>query len=435
MADCVIIADDLTGANATGALLQKINYTAYTVMNAERLELSNQSDCDCILYPTDSRGIKPEMAYNRVYNVSKLLQSEQIKIYAKRIDSTLRGNLGSETDAFLDSFEDENRIAMVAPCFPDSGRIVCGGYMLVNGIPLHKSSAAIDPKTPVKTSKVEDIYKSQSKYSVATLDMEDLRLGIDHLVGKILEFQKEGVRTIIFDCVSQEDLDEIADAVIKSEVPNIIVDPGPFTMTMARKCITPHNVAAAAKILAVVGSVNPVTKMQVEELLLSQNIHNVFVKTERFLQGEESRKAEIQRVVSAVLDGCEDSEIGSVVGDGIYPENRIDFSRYTQQTGMDSDELCKVINQSLAEITQTVIDTKPEFKGIYSSGGDVTVAICQQFKASGIRLLGEVLPLAAYGSILGGTYDGVKVVTKGGMVGENCAMRDCVTYLKEKLYM
>lgn len=435
MADCVIIADDLTGANATGALLQKINYTAYTVMNMERLQLTNESGCDCILYPTDSRGISAKMAYNRVYNVSKLLQSEQIKIYAKRIDSTLRGNLGSETDAFLDSFDGEQRIAMVAPCFPDSGRVVCGGYMLVNGIPLHKTSAAIDPKTPVKTSKVEDVYKSQSKYRVATIDMEDLRLGIDHVTEQILKLQKEGNRIIIFDCVSQEDLDEIADAVIKSGVPNIIVDPGPFTMTMARKCIVPHNTMASAKILAVVGSVNPVTKAQVEELLLSQNIHNVFAKTERFLQGEEARQEEIKRITDEVLKDCTDREICSVVGDGIYPENRIDFKKYTDKTGLNSDELCKIINKSFAEITQSIIDAKPEFRGIYSSGGDVTVAICQQFQASGIRLLGEVLPLAAYGAILGGKYDGIRVVTKGGMVGENSAMRDCVIYLKEKMYM
>lgn len=434
MADCVIIADDLTGANATGALLQKINYTAYTVMNAERIQLSNVDDCDCILYPTDSRGISPELAYNRVYNVSKMLQSGNINIYAKRIDSTLRGNLGSETDAFLDSF-DEERVAFVAPCFPDSGRVVCGGYMLVNGIPLHKTSAAIDPKTPVHTSKVEDIYKSQSKYKVTSLDMEDLRLGVEHITEQIIKLKQEGVRIIIFDCVSQEDLDEIADAVIKSGVPNIIVDPGPFTMTMARKCITPHSVVASAKILAVVGSVNPVTKMQVEELLLSQNIHNVFAKTEKFLQGEDERNCEIKRIADEILSNCDDSEICSVVGDGIYPENRIDFAKYTESTGLNSDELCKIINKSFAEISQLIIDTKPEFKGIYSSGGDVTVAICQQFKASGIRLLGEVLPLAAYGSILGGDYDGIKVVTKGGMVGENNAMRTCVTYLKEKMYM
>lgn len=434
MANCVIIADDLTGANATGALLQKINYAAYTVMNAERLELNNQEDCDCILYPTDSRGVSPEIAYNRVYNVSKLLQQKEIKIYAKRIDSTLRGNLGSETDAFLDSFEEE-RIAIVAPCFPDSGRVVCGGYMLVNGVPLHKTSAAIDPKTPVTTSCVEDIYRAQSKYPVASLDLEDLRKGKEHIVRAILRLKKEGIRTIIFDCIAQEDLDLIADAVIESQVSCIVVDPGPFTMTIVRKSIVPRSHVSSSKILAVVGSVNPVTTGQVEEFLLSQSVYNVFAQTEQFLQGEKIRQQEIERIVKEVLEHCADYEVCSVIGDGIYPENRIDFEKYIKQTGKNSDELCKMINQSFAEITRNLIDAGKGFQGIYSSGGDVTVAICQNFQASGIRLLGEVLPLAAYGEILGGDYSGIHVVTKGGMVGQKSAMRECIGYLKEKLLM
>ena len=40
MPKCIVIADDLPGANATGVLLKKMNYSAYTVLNAERLELS-----------------------------------------------------------------------------------------------------------------------------------------------------------------------------------------------------------------------------------------------------------------------------------------------------------------------------------------------------------------------------------------------------------
>ena len=48
MPQCVVIADDLTGANATGVLLKKMNYKAYTVMNTERIELSTLSDCDCV---------------------------------------------------------------------------------------------------------------------------------------------------------------------------------------------------------------------------------------------------------------------------------------------------------------------------------------------------------------------------------------------------
>ena len=40
MPQCVVIADDLTGGNATGVLLKNMNYRAYTVMNTERIELS-----------------------------------------------------------------------------------------------------------------------------------------------------------------------------------------------------------------------------------------------------------------------------------------------------------------------------------------------------------------------------------------------------------
>ena len=93
MPQCVVIADDLTGANATGVLLKKMNYKAYTVMNMERIELEMLSDCDCVLYPTDSRGVDAEISYNRVKNVCELLKHEEVKVYSKRIDSTLRGNL------------------------------------------------------------------------------------------------------------------------------------------------------------------------------------------------------------------------------------------------------------------------------------------------------------------------------------------------------
>ena len=62
---------------------------------------------------------------------------------------TLRGNLGSETDAMLDCLGSDF-IAVSAPCFPSSGRTLVGGYLLVDGLPLHKTNIAIDPKTPVK---------------------------------------------------------------------------------------------------------------------------------------------------------------------------------------------------------------------------------------------------------------------------------------------
>jgi uncharacterized protein YgbK (DUF1537 family) len=148
-------------------------------MNAERLELTRLSESDCVLYPTDSRSVHPEVAYNRVYNVAKLLKDDNVKVYAKRIDSTLRGNLGSETDALLDALDNDG-IAMVVPCFPEAKRILVGGYLLVNTVPLHRTEVTKDPKTPVNTSLAQQLYQEQSKYPVASIYLNDLMLGKEH---------------------------------------------------------------------------------------------------------------------------------------------------------------------------------------------------------------------------------------------------------------
>lgn len=435
MPQCIVVADDLTGANATGVLLKKMNYQTYTAMNAERLELSLFDTCDCVMYPTDSRGVSSDIAYNRVFNVTSLLKNREIKVYSKRIDSTMRGNIGSETDAMLDALGSEY-IALSAPCFPSSGRIVVGGYLLVKGLPLHKTEAALDPKAPVTLSDVKQIFQQQSKYKAASILINDITKGKHHLASQMKVLVSEGCRILIADCVTQEDLDLIADAVIKSGLKFIAVDPGAFTATIARKLIAPSDKGDKKKILSVVGSINPVTKKQMEELWLAQRTaFNVFASTEKFLEGETCRRNEIVRITEDILKASSSYDILTVTGDGLYPENRIDFHQYRDRFPQGIDQMTGTINDSLAEIVHQIFLRHPGFQGIYSSGGDVTVAVCRAFKTAGLCLLDEVLPLAAYGRFLKGDFEGVHMITKGGMVGEHDAANRCITYLKEKLYM
>ena len=162
MIQCAVIADDLTGGNATGVLLAEMGYKSFTILNEQG---TASKDCDCVIYPTDSRSISPEEAYSRVRNITRSLYDtkDTIKIWSKRIDSTLRGNIGSETDAMIDSISEmtgENVIAISAPCFPSSGRILVGGYMLVGGLPLHRTNIAIDPKTPGELPPLADLAAS-----------------------------------------------------------------------------------------------------------------------------------------------------------------------------------------------------------------------------------------------------------------------------------
>lgn len=434
MSECVVIADDLTGGNATGVLLKKMKYKAHTVINLAAIEPTQLAECDCVIYPTNSRGLTSEVAYDKVYEACAALATEGTTLYSHRIDSTLRGNLGSETDAMID-FLGEDYIAICAPCFPATGRIVCGGYMLVDGVPLHKTNIAIDPKTPVKISEVAELFRQQSKYGVVSVRLKELMHGKHYLADIINSNVEQGNRIICFDCISQEDLDLIADACITSKKKIVAVDPGVFTTTLARKLIVPKDQQVDSRILAVVGSVNPNAKVQMENLWLAQRTHRVMVVTKRLLESEAARKHEIERVIKEVLIGCNKRQVTTVVGDGIYPENRIDFRPYMDLLQCSMDEVSCIINDSFAEIAYEVFKKEPSFRAMYTSGGDITVSVCDRFNTAGLRLRDEVLPLAAYGKFLGGEFDGVHLITKGGSQGGPDAINLCITYLKEKLYI
>ena len=235
MSECIVIADDLTGGNATGVLLKKMNYEVYTVLNLKEIQSEIMDKCDCVVYPTNSRGVSAEIAYDRIYKACEALASDDAKVYSHRIDSTLRGNLGSETDAMLDFLGDEY-IAIVAPCFPATDRVVCGGYMMVEGQPLHKTEIAIDPKTPVKISDVAELFRAQSKYGVASIHINDLMHGKHYLSDVIDRLVAEGNRIISIDCITQEDLDLIADSIVSSKRKIVAVDPGVFSHKSMYPC-------------------------------------------------------------------------------------------------------------------------------------------------------------------------------------------------------
>ena len=95
MAKSLVIADDVTGANATGVLLKKSGLETYTVLNAAHANDAEIEGCDCVTVATESRSIPAGEAYERVKRVLDAIDRKHITLYSKRIDSTLRGNLGS----------------------------------------------------------------------------------------------------------------------------------------------------------------------------------------------------------------------------------------------------------------------------------------------------------------------------------------------------
>lgn len=431
---CVVIADDLTGGNATGVMISGYGYDTYSIVNMEGLDPNNMPECDCIVYPTNSRQVSADTAYKLVYNATKFFMNDDIKVYSKRIDSTLRGNLGSETDAMLDAL-DNDAIAMVVPCFPQAERVIIGGYVLVKGIPLHKTEAAADPLASINTPLPAMLFKKQSKYDVGSIMIDDMMYGVDYIADKIKLFKKEGKRIIIFDSLSQDDMDTVADAVIKSGVNFITVDPGIFTATVVSRLLpSTKQQKELNRVLAVVGTTNAVARAQLEEFLQSQpKTFNIYAETEEFLRSPERRATEIARIVNEVLYNCQNYEMCAVVGDGIFPSKRISFKTYMEYYNTSADGVSRMINDAFAEITEKILRGDKSFRGLYTSGGDITVAVCKRLNVAGLKLVEDVAPLAAHGEMRMGEFDGLKIVTKGGMVGDRYAMKTCMNYLARKI--
>lgn len=426
MARLVVIADDLTGANANGVQLTGKGFSAETVLSELSPGKAKEEKPDALLIPTSSRALPREEAYARVFEAVEKVKDGPIELYSKRVDSTLRGNLGAETDAFLDALGDD-RMAIVAPAFASAGRTLVGGFLLVNGVPLDRTEAASDPKTPVHTADAAELFRAQTKRLVATLDVNDLRGEGAPLETKIRRAYENGVRVLLIDCVDDQDLSEIADHVLFSEVPFIAVDPGVFTAILAEKMIIPAEVSREQKhrVLALIGSVNPVAAGQVEALIEKRNPLTVAIDTKALLD-RELRDKEINRVVAEASMVTGNTIL--VVGDGIDPAKRIDLAAFDKSSEWELSA-SDLINEGFAEIGKRLIESDLAIEGLMTTGGDITVTTYRFLGGESLALKAEIVPLGSFGHLIGGAFAGLSVITKGGMVGDRDALVTCVDHL------
>src|SRR5262245_17358109 len=145
MADVLVVADDLTGGNATGALFARRGLRAVTVREIAHAH-RYAPDVDVIVVNTGTRHAPPAEARAAVAAVVAALGD--VRLVVKRVDTTLRGNVGAELDGVLDALPAR---ALCVPAFPAAGRTTVGGMHLVDGVPLAETDAARDPLAPVTT--------------------------------------------------------------------------------------------------------------------------------------------------------------------------------------------------------------------------------------------------------------------------------------------
>lgn len=427
----VIIADDLTGANATGVLLARNGYNTGTFLSLDNITDDQFAAYDVISINTDSRAISQKEAYARVKHAAQTMCKRSVDMFSKRIDSTLRGNVGAEIDAILDVLGDET-IALVVPAFPASGRVTVGGYLMVDSIPLEKTFAAKDPKTPVEVSKVTEIVEKQTKYEVAYISLETVLKSPEAITQALLDHKASGKRIIVLDAATQEDLDQIALAVKVAGIQTVAVDPGPFTEAMASHILKRPERHMGRKVLLTVGSVTPLVREQLKRVEAHYDAWFAYANAEALIE-QSTAEQEIQKVVESVLENMGSHQILGIRT--IKEEGDIlNIEKIAEKLGLQVDDVAEKISGGLAKITKAVLEQSQGVLGaLYTSGGDTTVAVCRELEAVGVQVKDEVIPLAAYGRLIGGKYNNMPLITKGGLVGGEDAVQTCIEYLLTKV--
>ena len=105
---------------------------------------------------TSSRHLAPAAARAAVEEAARRLRAWAPRLVFKKIDSTLRGPVPDEVAAAMRAFE--RRAAVVCPAFPEAGRTVHRGEVLVHGEPLRETEYARDLRTPAPPESLKTLF-------------------------------------------------------------------------------------------------------------------------------------------------------------------------------------------------------------------------------------------------------------------------------------
>lgn len=403
-----VIADDLTGANATGVLLTRTGYPTASLTEMRWPE-GGLDEYPCIVIATESRTAPAAEARRRVAAAARLLLDHGRRPMAKRVDSTLRGNLGPEVEAVLDALG-PGSVAVLTGAFPASGRTVRDGIHYVHGVPLAETEVRNDPLCPVTESHVPTLVRSQTGLPVDLLPLARVREGTQAVAETIRAKAGQGIRILCADAETDDDIRALGQGMARSGVTCIAADPGPLTAAFVSAAVP----AVRGRVLVVAGSVSDLTRRQLDHLEAEVGTRLVRVDAGRLGQGGEVAEAEVRRVVDELCAIPADEPVIGV--------------RSSEVLTVDPSTAGRIA-AGFAEIAARALDRLEGVKGIYTTGGDITLSVCRRLQAGAIQLKAEVMPLAVQGHLVGGLRPGLAIVTKGGLVGDHTGAERCVRYL------
>jgi len=406
MIKLVIIADDLTGALDTGVQFSKKNMSVIvtTDLNFNFEEFSKE--IDVIVIDTESRHIPNDEAKKRVKSVLSKLDKEKIKFFYKKTDSTLRGNIGSEIEGFMEGLN-INEVSFI-PAFPLSKRTVKDGILYVDNIKLAETQFAMDILNPVTDSFIPDIINKQSKIKVEIKDINE-------------DFASQNTKDkniYIFDSENMDEMENIGKVLHNKNRLYYTVGNAGFAEVLTHyiKSDTKKEdiILEDDRILFVCGSVNITSLKQCKyaekigyysnSLKFSDIILEDYKSCNNYISDKEYLKEKINNNKKFLLR-TSDSE--DVIKKAV---------EYTEKNNISMENLTSNIANSTGQLVSDLIKEQ-NIKNLIIFGGDTLMGILKNIGCHYIIPISEIFPGVVFTKAVG-KNSVVNVITKAGGFGE-----------------
>lgn len=431
----LLVADDLTGGNDAGIQFAKRGVDTWIVLDAGHAGLE-----DVLARPklpamlalnANTRNLPAVDAAARMTTiVSRLAKDGRTahpEMVYKKIDSTLRGNIGAEIDSLMDGYCFAT--AFLSPAFIECGRTVVDGHLLVDGAPVHETAFANDPITPVRQSSIAEVVRETCGRSVGCVPLSVMEHGEGFITAYVADLQNAGHEIIVFDAVNAAHLDALVAVGQKLEFPPLYIGSAGLASALANALTSDLTDAQTGIESGASPCSQPPAEMQA---LAVKPVDRVF-----FICGSahEATRKQIARLVGngvqliRLVDAGAES-VGTAVahtllalekGNAVLstPEKEAGGANLPAASGI---QLSNAVGLAAVTVLEKLAES-PQTTALVMTGGETAFAVLQKI-CSGLALSREISPGVALGTIVGGYCDGFQVVTKAGGFGEDQTLVD-----------
>lgn len=403
MADWAVIADDFTGAMDTGLQFAKSGLSTV-------FDLGGASgDYDALVLSSNSRSLDPDSARSATRDVAQRAVSLGARVY-KKIDSTLRGNIGPELEVVLQVAGVRGMV--IAPAFPAQGRSTAGGTQFLHSVPVSRTEASRDPVAPVTEDHLPTLLESTSTLRAGHVALDAVRSTPGTLASRLTQLSRDGAQILVADAETDSDLNAIAAAIKLARMDKLSAGSAGLAERLVEAPATaaPTSPGASAEHRVVLaGSFSQVTRRQVD-YAARQLDAAVYSPSD----------SDLANPTLAVAHATENLQAG---------KTWIGFAGHRGRPLQRQSDI-DALNSWLGDVC-CMLEERFSRLGLVLTGGE-TGAIClERIHAGAIEVRTEVQSGIAGGVLLGGPFDQRLVVTKAGAFGNDAALVESANWLAQ----